>query len=87
MSRFAKLLFIAFAAVSSASAAWAAKTQNVILVIADGVRWQEVFTGVDASLLTDAGGNWIAGMSSSASTGMQTLAFGAGCCSPSCGRP
>ena len=59
MSRFAKLLFIAFAAVSGASAAWAAKTQNVILVIADGVRWQEVFTGADPGLLNDKeGGSW-----------------------------
>jgi hypothetical protein len=61
MSRFAKLLFIAFACLSGASAAWAGKTQNVILVIVDGVRWQEVFTGVDPTLLTDAGGNWTAG--------------------------
>ncbi len=60
MSRFAKLLFIAFACLSGASAAWAGKTQNVILVIADGVRWQEVFTGADPTLLTDAGGNWTA---------------------------
>jgi len=61
MSRFAKLLFIAFACLSGASAAWAGKTQNVILVIVDGVRWQEVFTGVDPTLLTDAGGSWTAG--------------------------
>jgi len=60
MSRFAKLLFIFFAGVSGASTAWAAKTQNVFLVIADGVRWQEVFTGADPLLLTDAGGNWTA---------------------------
>ena len=61
MSRFAKLLFIAFACLFDASAAWAGKTQNVILVIVDGVRWQEVFTGVDPTLLTDAGGSWTAG--------------------------
>ena len=34
-------------------AAWAGKTRNVILVIADGVRWQEVFTGADPSLLNE----------------------------------
>ena len=33
------------------SAAWAGKTRNVVLVIADGVRWQEVFTGADPALL------------------------------------
>ena len=31
----------------------------MILVIADGVRWQEVFTGADATLLNgEAGGSW-----------------------------
>lgn len=45
--------------VCTASAAWAGKTRNVILVIADGVRWQEVFTGADPSLLNEeAGGIW-----------------------------
>ncbi|HZF17502.1 MAG TPA: alkaline phosphatase family protein [Steroidobacteraceae bacterium] len=58
MSRFVKLFFLAAVGLSVASAAWAGKTQNVILVIADGVRWQEVFTGVDPTLLTDAGGSW-----------------------------
>jgi hypothetical protein len=53
MSRFAKLLCTAFVAMTCASAAWAGKTQNVILVIADGVRWQEVFTGADPTLLND----------------------------------
>jgi len=42
-----------------ASAAWAGKTRNVILVISDGVRWQEVFTGADPTLLNgEAGGSW-----------------------------
>ena len=60
MFRFAKLIFIALAGLSGASAAWAGKTQNVFFVIADGVRWQEVFTGADKTLLTDADGKWIA---------------------------
>jgi hypothetical protein len=52
-------LVVACAALCCASAAWAGKTRNVILVIADGVRWQEVFTGVDPTLLNgDAGGSW-----------------------------
>ena len=58
MSRFAKLIVIALAGLSGGSVAWAGETQNVFFVIADGVRWQEVFTGADATLLTDAGGNW-----------------------------
>ena len=42
-----------------ATSAWAGKTRNVILVIADGVRWQEVFTGADPTLLNDKeGGSW-----------------------------
>ncbi len=60
MSRFASLLFIAFAALAGASDAWAGKTENVILVVVDGVRWQEVFTGADPTLVTDADGNWTA---------------------------
>ncbi|HEY7642373.1 MAG TPA: hypothetical protein VH814_21750 [Steroidobacteraceae bacterium] len=58
MSRFAQLLLLALASLSGASVAAAGQTQNVFLVIADGVRWQEVFTGADPTLLTDAGGNW-----------------------------
>ena len=46
-------------ALCSASTVWAGKTRNVILVISDGVRWQEVFTGADPALLNgDAGGSW-----------------------------
>lgn len=60
MSSLAKLIFIALTCLSGASVAWAGKTQNVLFVIADGVRWQEVFTGADPTLLTDAGGNWTA---------------------------
>ena len=42
-----------------AASAWAGKTRNVILVIPDGVRWQEVFTGADPMLLNEeAGGSW-----------------------------
>jgi hypothetical protein len=35
------------------------KTRNVVLIVSDGVRWQEVFTGVDATLLnSEHGGIW-----------------------------
>jgi hypothetical protein len=44
---------IAWMALCSVPVAWAGDTRNVILVIADGVRWQEVFTGADPTLLDD----------------------------------
>ena len=35
------------------------KTRNVVLVVSDGVRWQEVFTGADPTLLNEKnGGIW-----------------------------
>jgi Metalloenzyme superfamily len=35
------------------------KTRNVVLIVADGLRWQEIFTGADASLLNAKdGGVW-----------------------------
>jgi len=41
-------------------AAFAAKTQNVVLIVSDGLRWQEVFTGAEEDLLNDkAGGSWV----------------------------
>jgi hypothetical protein len=40
--------------------AFAGKPQNVVLIVSDGLRWQEIFTGADASLLNDKnGGNWV----------------------------
>jgi Metalloenzyme superfamily len=37
----------------------ALKTRNVVLIVSDGVRWQEVFTGADATLLNEKdGGIW-----------------------------
>ena len=42
------------------AAALAGKTQNVVLIVSDGLRWQEVFTGAEADLLNDkAGGSWM----------------------------
>ena len=43
-----------------AGPAFAGKTQNVVLIVSDGLRWQEVFQGADP-LLLDAknGGNWV----------------------------
>jgi hypothetical protein len=44
----------------SSSTAFAAKTQTVVLIISDGLRWQEIFTGADDHLLNDKdGGCWV----------------------------
>jgi hypothetical protein len=38
----------------------AGKTQNVVLIVSDGLRWQEVFTGADPALLdSKEGGSWL----------------------------
>jgi len=35
------------------------KTRNVVLIVSDGLRWQEIFTGADRSLMdSDHGGIW-----------------------------
>lgn len=39
---------------------FAGKTRNVVLIVSDGLRWQEIFTGADESLLGEKGGNWLA---------------------------
>lgn len=37
----------------------ALKTRNVVLIVSDGLRWQEIFTGADPTLLNEAnGGIW-----------------------------
>ena len=42
-----------------AAPALAGETRNVVLIVFDGVRWQEVFTGADPTLLNDQnGGIW-----------------------------
>jgi hypothetical protein len=43
-----------------AAPALAGKTQNVVLIVSDGLRWQEIFTGADPGLLNDKeGGSWL----------------------------
>jgi hypothetical protein len=39
-----------------AGTAFAAKTQNVVLIVSDGLRWQEIFTGAEEDLLNDTFG-------------------------------
>jgi hypothetical protein len=44
----------------AAASAYAGKTQNVVLIVTDGLRWQEVFTGADPELLNEnEGGSWL----------------------------
>jgi hypothetical protein len=48
----------AFAA-SAAGASAGHRTRNVVLIVSDGLRWQEVFTGADPLLLNESnGGIW-----------------------------
>ncbi len=59
MPKLGTFCIAALAALFLSVPAMAGKTKNVILVISDGVRWQEVFTGADPTLLNDkAGGSW-----------------------------
>ena len=55
----ALLTTLALLAASGAQAAGAPKTRNVVLIVSDGLRWQEVFTGADPTLLNEKnGGIW-----------------------------
>jgi phosphopentomutase/2,3-bisphosphoglycerate-independent phosphoglycerate mutase family metalloenzyme len=58
MPRLSRLALLLVACL--AQPALAGKTQNVVLIVSDGLRWQEVFQGADP-LLLDArnGGNWV----------------------------
>jgi hypothetical protein len=61
--RFASLInALGFGAllVFGSAPALAGKTQNVVLIVSDGLRWQEVFTGADPALLdSKEGGSWL----------------------------
>jgi hypothetical protein len=57
-----RLLALGAAALLTLSAAGvhAGQTQNVVLIVSDGLRWQEIFTGADATLINDKeGGSWL----------------------------
>jgi hypothetical protein len=58
----AALIFLGFFVVEpirSQQSVSSPKTQNVVLIVSDGLRHQEVFTGAEKELLTtDHGGNW-----------------------------
>ena len=53
-ARFIKLL-LSICLISSATAA-ERKTKNIIFVMTDGLRWQEVFNGADAALMNKENG-------------------------------
>jgi hypothetical protein len=56
-----RALFCIAALSLMSSLAAAGQTQTVVLIISDGLRWQEVFTGADEKLLNETnGGNWVA---------------------------
>ncbi len=56
----AAVLLLATLCPSPAGAAQSRKTRTVVLIVSDGLRWQEVFTGADETLLNDkAGGSWL----------------------------
>ena len=53
------LASICAAATAPATAAAPLKTRNVVLIVLDGLRWQEVFGGADATLMNEKyGGSW-----------------------------
>ena len=60
--RFGSLSLVLSAAILlCAMPALAGKTHNVVLIVSDGLRWQEIFTGADSSLLNaKEGGSWMA---------------------------
>ena len=60
MRKFATALFSVALIFCLLPAAIAHKTKTVVLIVSDGLRWQEVFTGADPLLLDPKnGGNWM----------------------------
>jgi hypothetical protein len=58
--RVAGILIGLLTATAFAAGAVAAQTQTVVLIVSDGLRWQEVFTGADPLLLDEkTGGSWV----------------------------
>src|SRR5262249_60457459 len=50
---------LALSVPAMADAPSALKTRNVVLIVSDGLRWQEIFAGADPTLLNEAnGGIW-----------------------------
>jgi hypothetical protein len=61
MRRLPCLAAAALLALLCSPAALAGKTRNVVLIVCDGLRWEEMFTGAEEDLLNAKnGGNWTA---------------------------
>jgi hypothetical protein len=59
MHRIVTLFMALLAALAWSAAGAAGKTRNVVLIVCDGLRWQEVFTGAEEALLNEkVGGSW-----------------------------
>ena len=55
----AVLALLAFEAPAHSQPLAAPRTRNVVLIVSDGLRWQEIFTGADPLLLNEEnGGIW-----------------------------
>ncbi len=54
-----RLVALFLLSVALGAAAEPLKTRNVVFVVADGMRWQEVFSGADPVLLADKDANWL----------------------------
>jgi hypothetical protein len=52
------LIFITLTVCAQQAAHAQLKTRNVVLIVSDGLRWQEIFTGADPTLLNEHGGIW-----------------------------
>jgi hypothetical protein len=56
---YALLALFALPSIADAQAPATLKTRNVVLIVSDGLRWQEIFTGADPLLLNEEnGGIW-----------------------------
>src|SRR5579872_1332571 len=59
LSSAACALLAMVAAHAQAPTAASSKTQTVVLIVSDGLRWQEIFSGADPTLLNEKnGGIW-----------------------------
>ncbi|HVN99984.1 MAG TPA: alkaline phosphatase family protein [Steroidobacteraceae bacterium] len=60
MTRTSRFVWATFLGLAIASSAMAGKTRNVVLIISDGLRPEEMFTGVEEDLLDPKnGGSWM----------------------------
>jgi hypothetical protein len=51
---------LALCALGLGAAASARQTENIVLIVSDGLRWQEIFSGADPALLNEKeGGSWL----------------------------